>query len=80
MPETVFAHSSPVYLIRDDEPIRNWDDAQYYIRYLDNCIRWLKTEAKFARPLDKQASIEAFQKGRAVYEKRAREARSQQLP
>jgi hypothetical protein len=76
MPETAFAHSSPVYVIRDDEPIRNWDDAQYYIRYLDNSIRWLKTEARFARPSDKQASIEAFQAGRAVYRKRAREARS----
>jgi hypothetical protein len=76
MPETVFAHSSPVYLIRDDEPIRNWDDAQYYIRHLDNCIRWLRSEARFARPSDKQASIEAFRAGRAIYQKRAREARS----
>lgn len=74
-PETVFAHTSPVYVIRDSEPIRNWDDAQYYIRYLDNSIHWLKTEAKFARPADQEASIEAFQRGKAIYEKRAAEAR-----
>jgi len=73
-PETVFAHSSPVYLIRDGEPIRSQDDAEYYVRYLDNAIRWLETEARFAQPADKQASIQAFEQGRAVYAARAREA------
>jgi len=73
-PETVFAHSSPVYVILDDKPIRSWEDAQYYVRYLDNCIQWLKTEAKFSKPSDKERSIEAFLKGRAIYEKRAQEA------
>ena len=73
-PETVFAHSSPVYCIRDEKPIRSWEDAEYYTRYLDNAIRWLETEAKFARPSDQQASILAFQQGRAVFTARAREA------
>jgi hypothetical protein len=63
-----------VYVIRDGAPLRSWDDAQYYLRYLDNCVQWLKTEAKFARPADREASIEAFRQGRAIYEKRAREA------
>lgn len=74
-PEAVFAHSSPVYILRDNEPIRSWEDAQYYVRYLDNAIRWLETEAKFARPGDREASLEAFRRGRVVYEKRAAEAR-----
>jgi hypothetical protein len=74
-PETVFAHSSPVYLIRDGAPIRSWEDAEYYVRYIDNAIRWLETEAKFARPADKQASKEAFAQGRAVYRARAQESR-----
>jgi hypothetical protein len=73
-PETVFAHSSPVYVIRDGKPIRSWEDAEYFVRYMDNAIHWLDTEAKFARPSDKQASLEAFAKGRAVYGARANEA------
>lgn len=73
-PETVFAHSSPVYAIRDGEPIRSHDDAEYYVRYLDNSIRWLEKEARFAKPSDKQASIEAFRQGQAVYAARARDA------
>lgn len=74
-PETVFAHSSPVYVIRDGEAIRSWDDAQYYVRFIDSAINWLKTEAKFASERDKRASIDAFLVGRAVYQKRANEAR-----
>ncbi len=74
-PETVFAHSSPVYLIRDGAPIRSWEDAEYFVRYLNNGIHWLETEAKFARPADKQASKEAFAQGRAVYEAKAQESR-----
>jgi hypothetical protein len=73
-PETVFAHSSPVYCIRNEEPIRSSDDAEYYVRYIDNAIKWLETDAKFARPADKTASIQAFQQGRAVYAARAQEA------
>jgi hypothetical protein len=73
--ETVFAHSSPVYVIRDEKPIRSWEDADYYARYIDNSIRWLETEAKFASRADKLASIQAFEQGRAIYARRAAEAR-----
>jgi hypothetical protein len=75
-PEYVFAHSSPVYVIRDERPIRNSDDAQYYIGYMDNAIRWLNKGARFARESDKKASIEAFERGKAVYVERARKSRS----
>ncbi len=73
-PETVFAHSSPVYCIRDGQPIRNWEDAEYYTRYFDQAIHWLETEGRFSRPSDRQASIQAFQQGRAVFAARAKEA------
>jgi hypothetical protein len=73
-PETVFAHTSPVYVIRDGQPIRNWDDADYYARYLDRCIQWLKTDGRFASENDRQSTIAAFQEARAVYLKRAADA------
>ncbi len=75
-PETVFAHTSPVYVIRDDQPIRSWEDADYYVRYLERAIQWLRTEGNFANPSDRRSSIEAFEKGRALYLKRAVEAPS----
>lgn len=75
-PEVAFAHTSPVYVLRDGQPIRSWNDADYYVRYIDNAIRWLEKEAKFARPGDREASIESFRRGRAVFVKRAEEART----
>lgn len=73
-PETVFAHTSPVYALLDRRPIRNWDDADYYVRYMDQSIEWIGSQAKFASPSDKQATLEAFRQGRAIYERRAEEA------
>jgi hypothetical protein len=74
-PETVFAHTSPVYVMLDGDPIRSWDDASYYVRYMDQSIDWLTKEGEFAHPSDKQATLEAFRKGRAIYKRRAEEAR-----
>ncbi|MCI0623658.1 MAG: CehA/McbA family metallohydrolase [Acidobacteria bacterium] len=79
-PETVFAHTSPVYLITDGRPIRSWDDAQYYVRFLDRAIQWLRTEAKFAKDSDKRSSIEAFQTGRTIFQRRAEEAGQPGVP
>ncbi len=73
-PETVFAHTSPVYVIRNGQPIRSWEDADYYVRYLDRAIRWLEKDGNFANPDDRRSSIEAFERGRALYLKRAAEA------
>jgi hypothetical protein len=74
-PETVFAHTSPVYVIRDGEPIRSWDDADYYARYLERCIQWLKTDGRFASESDRSSTIAAFQEARTIYLRRAADAR-----
>src|SRR5262249_6660789 len=79
-PENVFAHTSPVYAIVNEMPIRSWDDAQYYVGYMQHAIDWLKTEARFASAEDRKASIAAFEQARAVYEQRAREARQAARP
>jgi hypothetical protein len=76
-PETVFAHTSPIYIIRNGEPIRSWDDADYYARYMERCIQWLKTDGRFASESDRQSTIAAFQEARTVYLKRAADARPQ---
>ncbi|MBI5283446.1 MAG: CehA/McbA family metallohydrolase [Candidatus Solibacter usitatus] len=73
-PETVFAHSSPVYVIRGGKAIRNHDDAQYYVRYLNAASAWLEKQGRFLRPSDRKATLDAFEQGRAVYRRRAEEA------
>jgi hypothetical protein len=67
-PENVFSHTSPVYATVNGQPIRSWDDAQYYVGYRQHAIDWLKTEARFASGEDRKSSIAAFEQARAVYE------------
>jgi len=74
-PENVFAHTSPVYAIVDGKNIRSWDDAQYYVYYMQHAIDWLKAEARFASAEDRKSSIQAFEQAKAIYEARSREAR-----
>jgi hypothetical protein len=73
-PETVFAHTSPVYVLRDGRSIRSKDDAEYYVRYLEAAIQFLDKQGNFARPSDKTATLEAFRTGQRLYRQRAEEA------
>jgi hypothetical protein len=78
-PETVFAHSSPVYVVHDGRPVRSQEDAEYYVRYLESAIAWLDKEGKFARPSDKTATLEAFRTGQRLYRQRAEEAAQRKI-
>jgi hypothetical protein len=78
-PETVFGHTSPVYLLRDGRPIRSQEDAEYYVRYLEATIAWLEKDGNFARPSDKTATLEAFRAGQRLYRRRAEEAAQRKI-
>jgi hypothetical protein len=78
-PETVFAHTSPVYVLCDRRPIRSQEDAGYYVRYLDQAIAWLDRNGNFARPSDKTATLEAFRAGQRVYRRRMEEAAQRKI-
>ncbi len=62
-PETVFAHTSPAYVIIDNEPIRSSIDATYFIGYLENSKRWLDTSGSFPDQESKKVVLDAFQEG-----------------
>ena len=78
-PETVFAHTTPVYVLRDRRPIRSQEDAEYYARYLEQAIAWLDKTGNFARPSDKTATLEAFRAGQRIYRRRAEEAAQRKI-
>jgi hypothetical protein len=58
------AVSARLHAIVDGKPIRSWDDAQYYIGYLQHSIDWLNSEARFASAGDKKSSIAAFEQAK----------------
>ena len=63
-PEVTFAHTSPVYIEVDGQAIRSSSDAQYFVQYLNNAIRWLNQEGSFPSEEARQKVLAAFKEGR----------------
>ena len=66
-PETAFAHTSPGYVIVDNKPIRSAKDAEYFIKYLENAISWLKSSGRFPSKKAKEEVLDAFKNGIKMY-------------
>ncbi|MBK8501157.1 MAG: CehA/McbA family metallohydrolase [Saprospiraceae bacterium] len=68
-PETVFAHTSPIYIIVDEIPVRSSVDASYFVRYLENSKKWLGDSGNFPSEELKQQVLDAFQEGIEAFTK-----------
>jgi len=66
-PETAFAHTSPGYVIVDNKPIRSVKDAEYFIKYLENAISWLKNSGRFPSKEARQEVLDSFKNGIKMY-------------
>jgi hypothetical protein len=62
-PQTAFAHTSPIYITVGSKPIRSREDAEYFIKYLENSISWLRQSGHFPSKQAKQEVLAAFKKG-----------------
>ncbi len=62
-PETTFAHTSPVYLLKNNKPVRSAVDAAYFIKYLENSKQWLEESGTFPDEETKTEVLNAFQQG-----------------
>ena len=71
-PETAFAHTSPVYVMVDSQPTHSKEDAEYFIKYLENAIAWLKRSGHFPSGQAKQEVIDSYKKGIDAYKKLAK--------
>jgi hypothetical protein len=67
-PETVFAHTSPIYVLVKDQPIRSDEDAAYFVKYLNNSLQWLEADGSFPSDEAKEEVMEAFRKGKKAFE------------
>ncbi len=66
-PETTFAHTSPTYVLLDEQPIRSKEDAVYFVKYLENAIDWLDTSGSFPSDAAKKEVLAAFEKGKKAF-------------
>lgn len=68
-PETAFAHTNPCYVMLNKKPIRSSEDAQYFVRYLQNARFWLQQSGRFPSNEAKREVLNAFQEGIKKYER-----------
>jgi TolB protein len=65
----LFAHTSPVYLLRDGKPVAIAKDAGIVLGWIDRLIEDVKKSPRFAKEAHRQEVLEIFHRGRRHYEK-----------
>jgi hypothetical protein len=64
---TVFAHSNPVYFLRNGAKVRESASIQYLERYVKGTIHWLNTGARFRTPAEKEEALRQAEQARQFY-------------
>ena len=68
MDSYLFAHTNPVYVIADGEPIRSRKDAAFFVRWIDEALEELRSMDRWDDPAHKQEVISTFEQGRRLYQ------------
>ena len=69
------AETSPVYVYVGDQPIRSKEDAEYFIQWIDDLITLWDGYEYWRSDREKDHVLGQFREARAIFEKRAAEAR-----
>ncbi len=69
-----FAHTSPVYVRVGNDPGIVAEDAEYFVRLMDDEIKFYENLSGFHTDADRQAMVNMFRKARAVYARLATSA------
>ena len=68
---TVFAHTNPVYFLRDGAKVRELSSVNYLQKYVKGTIHWLNTGARFRSAEEKEEALRLAEEARQVYSKLA---------
>ena len=68
MDSYLFAHTNPVYVIADAEPIRSGVDAAFFVRWIDETLDDLRGMNRWDDPVHKQQVLSTFEQGRRLYQ------------
>lgn len=64
----LFAHTSPVYCLRDGKPVALAKDAAIVLGWIDRLIADVKASPRFATEARREEVLDVFQRGRRHYE------------
>jgi TolB protein len=69
-----FATTSPIYVTVGGRPVRNADDAAYFVRWVDRVAAAVAEHGGWNDPTERSEVLERLSSARAVFAKRAEEA------
>jgi TolB protein len=72
MDSYLFAHTNPVFVIADEEPIRSAEDAEFFVRWIDQVIGELQSRDSWDDPAHKAEVLATFEEGRRLYREQIR--------
>ncbi|HSB13156.1 MAG TPA: CehA/McbA family metallohydrolase [Bryobacteraceae bacterium] len=64
---TVFAHTNPIYFLRDGVKVRERSSVHYLQKYVKGTIHWLNTGARFRNPAEKEEALRLAEEARQAY-------------
>jgi hypothetical protein len=70
----VVAETSPVYVYCGSHPIRSREDAQYFIRWIDEVEKQAAAHPGWRSESERRHVLAQFEEARRVFDQRAREA------
>ena len=68
MDSYLFAHTNPVFLIADGEPVRSREDAAFFVRWIDQVLDELRAMDRWDDPAHKEEVLATFEEGRRLYQ------------
>jgi len=64
---TVFAHTNPVYFLRNGAKVRELSSIRYLQKYVNGTIHWLNTGARFRTSSEKEEALRLADQARRFY-------------
>ena len=71
----VVAETSPVYVYCGDEPIRSREDAEYFLRWVDDVARQLEADPGWNSERERRHVLDQFAEAHKIFAHRAKEAK-----
>jgi hypothetical protein len=69
---TVFAHTNPIYFLRNGAKVRELSSIRYLQKYVQGTIHWLNTGARFRSSAEKEEALRLADQARRFYAELAR--------
>ncbi len=64
---SVFAHTNPVYYLKDGAKVRELPSIRYLEKYVKGTIHWVNTRARFATNAEKEEALRLAEEARGIY-------------